>query len=154
MNMDFTPKHVTVITKDKAIMRFSMVSPQSSAGSVKNIWRGHVGLHWAPIQLSVSLMEVWGDLTHATIKSLILALLAPVTICVDSQVPLCILFLLERKVRIVVIVINNETYASRHYRTQLKSLLIRPDSWAGTSLLPDPLQRELLKWSLKSSHEL
>ena len=96
MNMDFNPKHVTVMTNDNTIMIVSIVSPQSTAGSVNSNVRRHVGLHWAPIQLSVNLTEVTGDFIHDAMKSLMLVLLDPATICVDSQVPLCTWFLLDK----------------------------------------------------------
>ena len=95
--MDFNPTHVTVTTNDNTIIMVWTVAPQVAAGSVNNNWRGHVGLHWAEIQLSVNLTGVLDDFFHVAIKSRMLVLSTSVTICVDAQVPLFTLFLLETK---------------------------------------------------------
>lgn len=57
------------------------------------------------MQLSVSLTGVPGDFFHVAIKSRMLVLLTPVTICVDFQVPLFTLFLLE--IEFMLLAVNN-----------------------------------------------
>ena len=123
--MDFNPTHVTVTTNDNTIIMVWTVSPQVAAGSVNNNWRGHVGLHWAEIQLSVSLTGVLDDFFHVAIKSRMLVLSTPVTICVDAQVPLVTLFLLETKLFLLIV---NNSYNIRKTTTTNQCKRV-PDLW-------------------------
>lgn len=78
--------------RDRMIMTILTTSTQFTAGSIKNNCWGHVGLHWAPIQLSISFMEASRDLTHVDTKSFMLVF----DIFVVSQVFLRTLFLCEK----------------------------------------------------------
>ena len=69
MKVNFSPEQITVITNDNPITTVLMTLVQTSPASRNTILSGHVGLQWAPMQLSISLYVALGELTQEEIKS-------------------------------------------------------------------------------------